>query len=278
MIPAPLIQPIPDPGFVWVATLLVTLGYGLRSARKDGLSSSDMYWMGVCALLGGLWGAHVLGLLNRGGSADLLAWLRFWQGPSASFGAVLGATLASTLFLTLRRRSVLPYFDAAAPAAALGVVIGRIGCFLNGDDFGALSQVPWAVRFPPGTDAYLDHLQRAWIDSGAAATLPVHPVQLYASLTGAVMFVVLSRWRPRLAGSRFALFAVMYGASRFGLEWLRGDFNPVVGPFSLPQFYSVAIAFVGVAVLLRRQKFGRVRRAVRPTGSCVAQRVDGCAG
>jgi phosphatidylglycerol:prolipoprotein diacylglycerol transferase len=252
VIAPPLIQPVPDPGFVWVATLLATLAYGIRSARKDGLDPGDMYWMSVCALLGGLWGAHLLGLLNRGGTADPLAWFRFWQGPSASFGAVAGAAAGSTIFLIVRSRPVLRYFDAAVPAAALAIVLGRIGCFLNGDDFGIPSRVAWAVQFPPGTDAYLDHLRRGWIEAGAAHSLPVHPAQLYASLAGLVMFVCLSRWRPRFAGGRFALFAVMYGASRFGLEWLRGDFNPALGPFSIPQAYSVLFAVIGLAVLLSR--------------------------
>jgi len=95
-------------------------------------------------------------------------------------------------------------------------------------------------------------LRRGWIEAGTAQSLPVHPVQLYASLAGLVMFVCLSRWRPRYPGDRFAPFAVMYGASRFGLEWLRGDFNPVLGPFSLPQAYSVVFAVIGLVVLLSR--------------------------
>jgi prolipoprotein diacylglyceryltransferase len=109
------------------------------------------------------------------------------------------------------------------------------------------------VRFPHGTEAYIDHLQRGWIETGAAWSLAVHPVQLYASFVAVVMFGCLLRWRPAFDGGGLVMFAIMFGASRFVLEWLRGDFHPVLGLFSLPQAYSVALIAVGAIILLRRR-------------------------
>jgi phosphatidylglycerol:prolipoprotein diacylglycerol transferase len=135
---------------------------------------------------------------------------------------------------------VLAYSDAGMPALALGYSIGRIGCFLNGDDYGTLTNVPWAVVYPPSTPAYSDHMARGWINSGAPSSLPIHPVQLYASALGLGLFLLLALWRPRKVGSRFCAFLIVYGIARFCFEqWFRGDFRAVVGPFSLPQAFSV---------------------------------------
>lgn len=237
-----------DPGFVWIAALLAALAYSLRSARLLGLNPRVMYWAGVCAILGGLWGGHLLGLVVHGSDGEPLAWLRFWAGAKSYYGGLLCGALAGGVLLRLRRLSLLPYADGVVPAVALGYAIGRIGCFLNGDDYGTLSHLPWAVQFPGGAEAYLAHVARGLIDPAALWSLPIHPVQLYASLLGVSLFVFLAHWRPDRAGSRFCAFAVMYGVARFAMEGLRGDFRAVLGPLSLPQVFSLVLGFVGIAV------------------------------
>ena len=135
---------------------------------------------------------------------------------------------------TTKNCRALAYADASMPAVALGYSIGRLGCFLNGDDYGTLSHMPWAVTYPPGTEVYADHLARGWITPAASSSLPIHPVQLYASLLGLCLFVLLADWRPQRIGSRSCAFLVLYGAARFCMEqWLRGDFRAVLG-LSLP--------------------------------------------
>src|SRR5204863_6372232 len=124
---------------------------------------------------------------------------------------------------------------------AFGYGIGRFGCFFNGCDFGVGSSVPWAVRYPPGTEAYSAHVARGWITPGDPLSLPVHPVQLYAAAAGLVMFLVLSRWKAAWPGQRIWLFALFYGVYRFCVEWLRGDFRPLIGPFSLPQVLGILL-------------------------------------
>lgn len=237
-----------DPEFVWTAALLAALAYSLRSARLLGLDRRVMYWAGVCAILGGLWGGHLLGLVVHGSDGEPLGWLRFWAGAKSYYGGLCGGALAGAVFLRLRRLSVVPYADAVVPAVALGYAIGRIGCFLNGDDYGTLSHLPWAVQYPEGTEAHAAHVARGLTDPAALWSLPIHPVQLYASLLGVSLFVFLARWRPSCVGSRFCAFAVMYGVARFAMEGLRGDFRAVLGPLSLPQVFSLVLGFVGIAV------------------------------
>jgi phosphatidylglycerol:prolipoprotein diacylglycerol transferase len=130
---------------------------------------------------------------------------------------------------------VASYGDVLVTALSFGYAIGRLGCFLNGCDYGIPAGLPWAVQYPPGTEAYVNHLEHGWIAPGSTLSLPVHPVQLYAATAGLVMFLVLSRWKTAWPGQRIWLFALFYGTYRFGVEWLRGDFWALVGPFSLPQ-------------------------------------------
>lgn len=237
-----------DPGLVWCAALLAALAYAVRSARRSGLDSRSMYWAVTCAILGGLWGGNLLGLIVHGWQGGPLALLNFWQGGKSWYGGLLGGGLAGGLFFHYRKLPVLAYADASMPAVALGYSVGRLGCLLNGDDYGTLSHLPWAVAYPPGTEAHADHLVRGWINAGAASSLPVHPVQLYASLLGLCLFVLLANWRPRRIGSRFCTFLVLYGTARFFMEqWLRGDFRAVLGPFSLPQVFSLLFVVTGTA-------------------------------
>ncbi len=238
-----------NPGLVWSAALLAAAAYATRSARLSGLDPRSMYWAVVCAILGGLWGGHLMGVFVHGWRGAL-SLFEFWDGAKSLYGGLLGGGLAAAIFFCRRRLPILKFADAAMPALALGYSVGRVGCFLNGDDFGTVSQAGWAVVFPPATEAYAEHVARGWISQGAAWSLPVHPVQLYASFLGLMLFLLLAWFRPRKPGDRLCAFLVLYGTARFFMEYLRGDFHPVLGLLSLPQVFSVAFVCAGFGIWL----------------------------
>jgi phosphatidylglycerol---prolipoprotein diacylglyceryl transferase len=237
-----------DPEFVWATALLAALAYSVRSARRSNLDPRSMYWAVVCAILVGLGGGHLLGLLVHGWRGDPIALVQFWQGDKSYYGGLIGGGIAGGLFFYFGKLPVLAYADASMPALALGYAIGRLGCLLNGDDYGTLTHVTWAVVYPAGTEAHAAHVARGWISPGATWSLPVHPVQLYASLLGLFLFVWLASWRPMRPGSRFCSFVTTYGTARFVLEWMRGDFHTVLGPFSLPQLFSLFFVLIGLGM------------------------------
>jgi phosphatidylglycerol:prolipoprotein diacylglycerol transferase len=252
------------PDVVTSVALLAALAYAARSARISGLSARAMYWAVVCSLLAGLWGGHLLSLLVHGWQGGPMAVFQFVQGGKSLFGGLLVGGLAAALFFHYRKLPVLAYADAAMPALALGYAIGRIGCFLNGDDFGTLSYLPWAVTYPAGTEAFADHVTRGWINPTAASSLPIHPVQLYLSFVGLCLFVLLVNWRPETPGSRLCTYLVVYGITRFFMELLRGDFRAVLGPFSLPQLFGLLFVFTGSAIWFC------ICRKVRSAGALVS--------
>src|SRR5574338_1287705 len=96
------------------------------------------------------------------------------------FGGFAGGVLAGLAVMQWKRLPKMAVFAAATPALAVGHAIGRIGCFLVGDDYGRPSNLPWAVAFPQGLPP---------------TTVPVHPTQLYEAAALAVIAWFLVRWR-----------------------------------------------------------------------------------
>ncbi|HUB31531.1 MAG TPA: prolipoprotein diacylglyceryl transferase family protein [Bryobacteraceae bacterium] len=255
-----------DPGLAWSLAMIVALAYAVHSARKAGLEPRSMYWAVVCALVGGLWGGHLMSLAVNGWDGGLLAVFQIGSGSKSLYGGLLLGGFSAWLCFRRRRLPVLAYADAAMPALALGYAVGRVGCFLNGDDYGALTRLPWAVVYPTSTEAYDAHFVRGWISPGAVWSLPVHPVQLYASLVSLLIFAILVSGRWKRPGSRLCLYLTLYGASRFFLEYLRGDFRAVLGPFSLPQLFSIAFVFAAGVLWVytagKAERAGRLQEAI----------------
>ncbi|MDQ7075926.1 MAG: prolipoprotein diacylglyceryl transferase [Gammaproteobacteria bacterium] len=137
---------------------------------------------------------------------DPLMLLRIWQGGMAFHGGLIGVIIAMWLYGRKIGQSFFQVADFVAPAVPIGLGAGRIANFINGELWGRVSDVPWAMVFPTG------------------GPLPRHPSQLYqAFLEGIVFFSVLwiysKKPRPTMAVS--GLFMLFYGLYRFGIEFVR---------------------------------------------------------
>jgi len=163
----------------------------------------DMVFYGMLGvILGGRLG-YVLFYGLGFWAEDPLYPLRIWEGGMSFHGGLLGVIAALTVFAARNGRRVADVFDFAAPLPGIGLFAGRIGNFINGELWGRPTDVPWGFL----------------VDGEV-----LHASQLYeAFLEGIVLFAVLwwftSRPRPRLAPS--GLFLVIYGASRFLVEFVR---------------------------------------------------------
>ncbi|MBI3344457.1 MAG: prolipoprotein diacylglyceryl transferase [Gammaproteobacteria bacterium] len=132
--------------------------------------------------------------------------IKVWQGGMSFHGGLMGVLIAMWLFGRRYRKTFFEVTDFVAPLAPIGLGAGRIGNFINGELWGKVSDVPWAMVFPNG------------------GPLARHPSQLYqAFLEGLVLFVILwlysSKPRPTMAVS--GLFLLCYGAFRFIVEFVR---------------------------------------------------------
>ena len=256
---------VADPTTLWAVGLVVAVAVAVQSARRSGLDSRRMYWASICAVAGGLYGSHLLGLVVYGSFGGSVVWWKPWVGGKAWYGGLLGGAAGALLFLRLRRGSRWEYADAMTPAVALGYAIGRLGCLVHGDDFGVQTTSWLGLRYGADTEAFHWQQLQGLLPGGATSSLAVVPVQLFHSLLGLALCALL--WRPREpAGRRLALLALGYGAGRFALEALRGDFAALVGPLSLQQLISLVVVAAGVMLWIRTTPVSVSRRGVGQPG------------
>jgi phosphatidylglycerol:prolipoprotein diacylglycerol transferase len=217
--------------------LVTTLLAGPRF-RRFGWDPERASEIGLGAMIGGVLGAKIYYLLDH--VPDLMrdpGGMIFSGSGLTWYGGLLGG-VAGSLFVAWRRRvPILALCDVAAPLLGLGYAIGRMGCFLNGDDYGRPADVPWAMAFPKGTPP---------------TTVPVHPTQLYEVAGGLLAFFLLSRLDDRRVGTGlpFGLYLVMAGLSRFVVEFYRTN-EPLALGFTMAQWISLVLAATGVWLLNR---------------------------
>lgn len=138
--------------------------------------------------------------------------------------------------------------DRLAPSMGALVIFGRIGCFLEGCDFGAITGVPWGVAYPAGSHAFEHQVARGLVRASDIRSLPVHPAQLYEVVVGAGM-IVAAWWIGRRVrrdgwsghGWGFRTAIGVYAVGRIVVEMSRGDTRGALGPLSLPQCLCFAL-------------------------------------
>ncbi|MCF6191934.1 MAG: prolipoprotein diacylglyceryl transferase, partial [Candidatus Hydrothermae bacterium] len=117
--------------------------------------------------------------------------------------------------------------------------IGRIGCFLVGDDYGRPSDLPWALAFPKGAPPTVDPV--------TGEVFRVHPTQLYETLTMLVIFAYLWRRRTRVSPPRlFGEYLVLAGLERFLVEFLRMTTPSPLPGLSVAQLIALGLMFWGL--------------------------------
>jgi phosphatidylglycerol:prolipoprotein diacylglycerol transferase len=143
--------------------------------------------------------------------AKPLSIFMLWEGGMVSYGGIIGGVLGAYIYIKVKKGSFLKFADIAAAYIPLGFAIGRIGCFLNWDDYGIASSLPWAVQ--------------------VAGDVSRHPVQIYLIIADLLMFAILMKLRHRLdkkKGSMFFAFLGVYGALRLIVEPLRYYDTPLI--------------------------------------------------
>jgi len=263
----PLLGGAPVTSFgVFMLLAFLTGGYVLRAElRRMGEDPEKAWDLVFMAVVGGIVGAKAYYVL--------LNWERLVADP---FGLIFsrgglvwygGFLLATALVVWEVRRQKLPLAktaDATAPALALAYAVGRIGCFLVGDDWGRPTDSWVGVRFPQGAPpTRVDIIEREFgitVDPALiekyGQIVPVHPTQLYEVALSTLIFFGLWKIRkqPRVAGWLFMLWLVLAGAERFAVEFFRAKDDRFLGPLTLAQFISVAIMAVGVVGMARLSK------------------------
>ncbi len=172
-----------------------------------------------------------------------------WNGGIVFYGSILGGVVGFEIYRRLHPFPVRPMMDAIAPALAIGIAFGRVGCFLNGCCYGDVCNLPWAVTFPQKSSPWYHQLDLGLISTDALRSLPIHPTQLYSALDGLVLLFLLSAYYPRRKrdGEVMALLMVTYPVTRFLIEGLRNDEPAFVFGMTVSQAISVVVVLAGLA-------------------------------
>jgi phosphatidylglycerol:prolipoprotein diacylglycerol transferase len=220
-------------GLMMAIAFLVGSWITARRMKEVGLDPDLATTLLVYVMLGGIAGSKLYFAIDvsiREGRpfTDLL----FARDGITWYGGLIMGTLEGAIGARIHRVSVVTMMNCVAPAVAVGQAIGRIGCFLVGDDYGRESDLPWAVGFPLGAPP-------------TAPGVRVHPTQIYETLWLSLVAFVLWKRRDR-SPFLFGEYLVANGLGRLFIESLRVNPQVLFG-LTEPQIVGIALILGGSA-------------------------------
>ena len=246
-------------GFMLVVAFYTTyfiLNNDLKKLNYDENLASDLiFW----AALGGVVGSKVYHLLENLDQVFQDPIGMIFSGSGLVFlGGLIGGTIAVTIILNKNKLPWLVFADIVAPLLILGYGIGRIGCFLVGDDYGTPTGLPWGMSFPnglPPSTTSVFSLYFPWIDISKynPGLLKVHPTQLYETIISIIIFFYLYNKRKsvKIKGSLFFLYLILAGFERFFVEFIRTNEKYFLDILSGAQIISLIMISIGILFLSR---------------------------
>lgn len=248
-------------GLFHVIAFIVAFILIYREFKKKDIEEKHVFNIGLIALVADILGSRVFYILEHLSYfiAKPLEIFAFWQGGMTSYGGLILAILFCWIYIRKQRDLNFPeILDIVAPYLALALAIGRIGCFLNWDDYGIYTQLPWGISI--------------------ASESPRHPTQLYLLITNLIIFGILMKlkskreWHGKLAplkkhkygaldvihekamiekpGFIFLSFLLLYSIFRFLIDFLRVYEIHFLG-LALSQ-WILAIVFIFSIVMIVR--------------------------
>jgi phosphatidylglycerol---prolipoprotein diacylglyceryl transferase len=233
-----------------------------KQYRRYGLSEDLASSVVMAGAIGGIVGAKIYyAILFRD-------WhLLFDRAGLVWYGGMIGGILAVSFLIWRRKVDYFTAADATAAPAALGYALGRIGCFLVGDDYGRPTNSWIGIAFPKGSPPTTAESLRQFgvhVDPSIPPdqVLRVHPTQLYESSASLLIFFILltlsrrSHPKGRIAG----LFFILMGIERFLVEIVRAKDDRFLGPFTVAQLISAIAVVIGLVITV--QSLSRAKRGI----------------
>ncbi|MGE3473988.1 MAG: prolipoprotein diacylglyceryl transferase, partial [Vicinamibacterales bacterium] len=232
-------------GVLLAAAYLLGLWLGVRRANQAGLDGNRVLDLGIWVIIAALIGAKGLLFIVDFGhfTSSREEFFSLLRSGGVFYGGLIAASLTCIYQLRKHKLPLWQSGDLFAPGIALGYMVGRLGCLAAGCCYGRPTQVAWAVTF---TDP------AAALNVGTPLNVALHPTQLYESLAGLAILVViliLERRPGSFPGRTFWQFVLLYSVSRFIIEFYRGDDRGMMGMFSTSQVISLVLAPLSVVML-----------------------------
>lgn len=265
---------VPAYGSMIAVGFMVSLFLLVRRGPKMGLDPAALFDTAVSVLLAGVVGARIFYVVDNWNESFAAKWadlatqgyhgigllfqrlvllIAVWEGGLAFFGGFLAGVAMLAWSIHKRALPILPTLDTFASLVPLGHAFGRLGCFLNGCCYGAVTGSPLGVCFPAGSPAWSEQFGGVAMEARPPFSNPVHPTQLYEMAYNVAIFTLLTFmfYRRRRAGDVAWTYAICYGTARFINQFFRADVPPIVGPFTIFHFISAGVALFGMVMLVR---------------------------
>jgi phosphatidylglycerol:prolipoprotein diacylglycerol transferase len=249
-----------------------------REMERVGLDSEKTWDLLFTAVVGGIVGAKLYYVFLNYDRLVQDPMFLFSRGGLVWYGGFLLAALLVILHIRRLKLPLPTMADLAAPSIAIAYAVGRVGCFLVGDDYGRPTDSWVGIRFPEGSPpSRVDVLERQFgiaVDPALVErygdVVPVHPTQLYE--VGLTLLIFLVLWRLRRhthkPGWLFMFWIALAGVERFIVEFFRAKDDRFFGPLTLAQVISLGLILVGI--------YGASRlRAARVSGTPVSAKRKG---
>ncbi|UCD64114.1 MAG: prolipoprotein diacylglyceryl transferase [Candidatus Zixiibacteriota bacterium] len=253
--------PIRAYGLALAVSFFLGVLYVWRQTSKRGLSFDPYLSISYIMIAAGVIGARLFYVFshvdefsgNWPSSFNPFGGSRFGIAGLNVYGGVIAAVLATYIYCRVKKMSLLEVLDFFAPTLGLGLAITRIGCFMNGCCFGTPTELPWGVSFPVAS-----------IPHYVFGDAHLHPSQLYSSLYGLLVFLLLHFMlkHRRFAGQILATLFMVEAVFRYAIEYVRYyedemhfsllGMNPTYN-----QIISIALFCLGLGIYLTQ---GRKRR------------------
>lgn len=237
--------PVYTYGILLAAAYLLGLQLAVWRARRSGVDANRVMDLGIWIIIAALVGAKALLVIvdwdyYRSNPREVFSLVR---SAGVFYGGLIVATVTGFALMRKYRLPIWTTADLYAPGIALGHVIGRMGCFFAGCCWGKPTDLPWAITFTNPAAA---------MNVGTPLNIPLHPTQLYeAGAELLILGLLLSTERKGgyFAGRTFWLYMLLYGISRFIIEFYRDDPRGVMFGMSTSQFVSVLLVPLSLAML-----------------------------
>ncbi|MBT8454100.1 MAG: prolipoprotein diacylglyceryl transferase [Deltaproteobacteria bacterium] len=284
-------EPIPAYFTLLLIGFALATWLAARLARKDGLNPDTFIDLGLFSVILGVLGARLMHVFVDGyfwdyvhlctdpskvgweitaaqctraeglwdnarqlcqpSERDCFAWIAFWRGGLTYYGGLIAAAAFGIWFLKHEGLPLFAGMDIAAIGISLGLVFGRLGCFLGGCCFGVDTSGPLGVSFPPFSPASESQWRAGLLEAPHLPSVPVHPTQLYEAfgclaITGFLLFWL--RPRKGFDGQLMLVFVGLYAILRFFLELLRADERGELLGLSTSQVLAIPALLLVVAL------------------------------
>ncbi len=245
---------LPTYGALAAVGLIVGLLINVRLAKRDGIDEERAWNLGLVAIFSALVGAKLLLIINDlsfyAEHPRVLLSFSALQAAGVWYGGLLGAIIASVIYMRVHQMPVLRVCDSFIVGVAFGHGIGRLGCFAAGCCYGRPTNVPWGVTF---TNPLASRLV------GTPLNVKLHPTQLYEfAAEMAIFFLLLWLWkRKSFDGQVIGSYFFLYGIVRYFSEFYRDDperGSMFHGAITGTQFISICLVIAGGVLWMRRTR------------------------